>query len=55
MYADFALNNCRHLLPVLQQLQCNFEESINPFSQFSLFVWSAGNIYFSTTVFYSAW
>ena len=54
-YVDFALNYCRHLLPVLQQLQCNFEESIAPFSQVSLFLWSTGNIGFSATVLYSAW
>ena len=36
-YVDFALNYCRHILPVLQQLQCNFEESIAPFLQVSHF------------------
>ena len=54
-YVDFALNYCRHLLPVLQQLQCNFEESIAPFSQVSLFLCSADNICFSATVLYSVW
>ena len=31
---------CRHILPFLQQLQCNFKGSIAPFSQVSLFLWS---------------
>ena len=43
-YVYFALNYCRHLLPVLQQIQCNFEESIAPFSQVTHFLWSADNI-----------
>ena len=47
-------NYCRHILPFLQQLQCNFEEPIAPFSQVSLFLLSVGNICFSATVFYSA-
>ena len=38
---DFALKYCRHLLPVLQQLQCILVLSIATLLQVSLFLLSA--------------